>query len=263
MTTLTAGTQYRKERSERCGRSGRITPCKLECHTRDSPLPAHVFSNRLKHDVPPHPFPELSPPLQPHSKNRRLDYDGSPPMSEQRRLVLRRCTRGGAIGGVSSRAILGWGVAEQRRFLRATSTRARVESVGGETKNPDDRSITRPASLKCPDHGYNSLHQIVVCTRRVMTGWGHTSASSKPARHALFSQLPSVSTMDEKSQRRRDGALSLLNVAIEAMNLAKEVSSATPAKAVFGSVSAILVMIRVGLLLVRPSKLQANAYRTP
>ena len=58
--------------------------------------------------------------------------------------------------------------------------------------------------------------------------------------------------MDENTQRRRDGALSLLNAAIEAMNLAKEVSSATPAKAVFGSVSAILVMIRVGPLLVRP-----------
>jgi hypothetical protein len=69
--------------------------------------------------------------------------------------------------------------------------------------------------------------------------------------------------MDEKSQRRRDGALSLLNVAIEAMNLAKEVSSATPAKAVFGSVSAILVMIKVRLLLVRSSQLQANVYRTP
>jgi hypothetical protein len=58
--------------------------------------------------------------------------------------------------------------------------------------------------------------------------------------------------MDENTQRRRDGALSLLNAAIEAMNLAKEVSSATPAKAIFGSVSAILVMIRVGPLLVRP-----------
>ena len=69
--------------------------------------------------------------------------------------------------------------------------------------------------------------------------------------------------MDENTQRRRDGALSLLNAAIEAMNLAKEVSSATPAKAVFGSVSAILVMIRVSLLLVRRDQLHANVYRTP
>ena len=54
--------------------------------------------------------------------------------------------------------------------------------------------------------------------------------------------------MDTRCQQRRDGALSLLNAAIEVMNLAKEVSSATPAKAIFGSVSAILTMIRVGLL---------------
>ena len=67
--------------------------------------------------------------------------------------------------------------------------------------------------------------------------------------------------MDPKSQRRRDAALSLLNTAIEAMNLAKEVSSATPAKAVFGSVSLILTMIKVSLFLVRLDQPQANVYR--
>jgi hypothetical protein len=40
-------------------------------------------------------------------------------------------------------------------------------------------------------------------------------------------------------------------MAIEGMNLAKEVTSMTPAKAVFGSVSIILTVIRVSLLLVR------------
>ena len=52
-----------------------------------------------------------------------------------------------------------------------------------------------------------------------------------------------------QQQKRQENALSLLNVAIDAMNLAKEVSSATPAKAVFGSVSIILLMIRVYFLL--------------
>ena len=52
--------------------------------------------------------------------------------------------------------------------------------------------------------------------------------------------------MDPKSQRCRDGAVSLLNMAIEAVNLAKEVSNMTPANAVFGSVGVVLVMIRVG-----------------
>ena len=56
---------------------------------------------------------------------------------------------------------------------------------------------------------------------------------------------------------RRDGALSALNTAIEAMNLAKEVSSVTPAKAVFGSVSVLLTMIRVRFLL---SPLQRCTY---
>jgi len=59
--------------------------------------------------------------------------------------------------------------------------------------------------------------------------------------------LPQVSTMEVRPQRPkgRDGALSSLNIAIEAMNLAKEVSSITPAKAVFGSVSILLTMVRV------------------
>ena len=53
--------------------------------------------------------------------------------------------------------------------------------------------------------------------------------------------------MAPKSERpkRGDRALPLLNLAIEGLNLAKEISSATPAKAVFGTVSALLVIIRV------------------
>ena len=50
---------------------------------------------------------------------------------------------------------------------------------------------------------------------------------------------------NSRPQKRQDNTLSLLNAAIEALNLAKEVTSATPAKAVFGSVSALLTMIRV------------------
>ena len=54
---------------------------------------------------------------------------------------------------------------------------------------------------------------------------------------------------DSQRQKPRDNPLSLLNAAIEAMNLAKEISSVTPAKAVFGSVSILLTMIRVRTLL--------------
>lgn len=57
--------------------------------------------------------------------------------------------------------------------------------------------------------------------------------------------------MTEKYQRPegRDGVLSSLGVAIDNLNLAKEVSSIAPAKAVFCSVVALLTTIRVSFLL--------------
>ena len=53
--------------------------------------------------------------------------------------------------------------------------------------------------------------------------------------------------MDTKSRRPKggDSTLSSLNITIEALNLAKEVCGITPAKIAFGSVSALLTMIRV------------------
>ena len=57
--------------------------------------------------------------------------------------------------------------------------------------------------------------------------------------------------MEAKSQRPegREGVISVLNGFIETFNLAKEVASNTPAKAVFGSVVVILAMVRVSRLL--------------
>jgi len=56
--------------------------------------------------------------------------------------------------------------------------------------------------------------------------------------------------MQANSQRPkgRDGTISSLNIAIEGLNLAKEISSVTPAKAVFGSASVLLTMIKVRFL---------------
>ena len=48
-----------------------------------------------------------------------------------------------------------------------------------------------------------------------------------------------------QESKARDGLLSSLNAAIGALDLAKEISSATPAKAVFGSVSVLLTLIKV------------------
>ena len=55
---------------------------------------------------------------------------------------------------------------------------------------------------------------------------------------------------ESQPPKEREGVVSALNAAIEVLNLAKEVSSATPAKAVFGSVSVILATIRVSFFLV-------------
>ena len=112
------------------------------------------------------------------------------------------------------------------------------------------------SSLKCGDHEYNSLHQTTLLARGAprkngrssVLGFGSFRTARAPRR---FSQVPRPSTMDAKSSKRqkhRESALSLLNVAIEATNLAKEISSATPAKAVFGSVSILLTMIAVRFL---------------
>ena len=70
--------------------------------------------------------------------------------------------------------------------------------------------------------------------------------------------------MDTKSQRQkgRDTTLSSLNAAIDAINIAKDALSMTPAKAALGSVAVILTMIKVGLLPMLVSRLLANVYRT-
>ena len=52
-----------------------------------------------------------------------------------------------------------------------------------------------------------------------------------------------------KQRKEREKAISTLNALIEGLNLAKEVLSITPARAVFGSVCTLLVMIRVRLFL--------------
>ena len=57
--------------------------------------------------------------------------------------------------------------------------------------------------------------------------------------------------MTDKSQRSKgpgDGVLSTLNIAIEGLNIAKDVMDIAPAKAAFGTVAILLTMIRVSLL---------------
>ena len=62
--------------------------------------------------------------------------------------------------------------------------------------------------------------------------------------------------MDQKSKlpKESSGVLSMLDVAIGDLNLAKNGSSVAPAKAVFGEVSGLLPAIRVSLFSIRVRK---------
>ena len=68
-----------------------------------------------------------------------------------------------------------------------------------------------------------------------------------------------MATKSQKS-KTRDGLLSSLDVAIDVLNLAKEISNATPAKAVFGSVGTLLAMIKVCSTLFRDDESPSQIY---
>ena len=55
----------------------------------------------------------------------------------------------------------------------------------------------------------------------------------------------------DPQRQHQDNVISTLNLAIEGLNLTKEILSITPAKAICGSVTVVLAMIRVRLSLVR------------
>ena len=100
---------------------------------------------------------------------------------------------------------------------------------------------------------FSSLHG-TICTRpdNRMGAHLYKGSSSQPPRLTAFSWLPCTSTMTDKSKRPKgpgDGVLSTLNLAIDGLNLAKEVASVTPAKAAFGTVAILLTMIRVNPVL--------------
>jgi hypothetical protein len=75
----------------------------------------------------------------------------------------------------------------------------------------------------------------------------------QPACNNVFSCHVDFEPMyaDAQRQERREDVLSSLNMAIESLNLAKELSSITPAKTVFSSAGIILTMIRVDFFLLR------------
>ena len=68
--------------------------------------------------------------------------------------------------------------------------------------------------------------------------------------HRYLAGLPCFSSMTDKSkqQKRRDGAIPSLDVAISLVSIGKEASSMTPAPAVFGVVTILLTTIRVSFI---------------
>ena len=54
---------------------------------------------------------------------------------------------------------------------------------------------------------------------------------------------------DSQRQEGRDSTLSKLNLAIDTLSLAKDVSTIAPAQAAFGAVCALLTILRVTVLL--------------
>ncbi|KAF9785500.1 hypothetical protein BJ322DRAFT_1063504 [Thelephora terrestris] len=99
----------------------------------------------------------------------------------------------------------------------------------------------KPGSLP---RGVTGAHCVSHRNRRVTDHLYQGSDSFPPlATTTSFTTVQPVTTAElavqhcPKPQRKkgREGAISVLKVAIDALNLAKEVSSATPAKAVFGT----------------------------
>ena len=66
--------------------------------------------------------------------------------------------------------------------------------------------------------------------------------------------------MTDNSQRwkGRGRVIPALNMAIDALNLAKDATSTTPVNPVFGTVATLLTMIRVSSLLFRDGMFQAH-----
>ena len=67
---------------------------------------------------------------------------------------------------------------------------------------------------------------------------------------------------DSRRRQRQDNVISSLNVAIDGLNLTKEVLSITPAKAVCGSVGFVLTVIRVCFPRVRVDRCGLNSKLT-
>ena len=137
-------------------------------------------------------------------------------------------------------------LAEERKEHRRSTDRAQL-AQNASTTNKIPSSNGAVSTRFVPN-------QATVSTRCVITKWPLNCIGARAlphslcATHTLFSQLLRLSTMDSansKWQKRQENIFSSLDVAIKALNLAKDVCGIPPAQAVFASVSILLTMIRV------------------
>ena len=120
--------------------------------------------------------------------------------------------------------------------------RGRATAGGGWIRERWFRS-SRGFILPRPDDGTKAIH-FTKWLRRLHEAC-HGGMAAHPPPHPGRRTPPSTMAPNPERPRRRDNVISSLNMAIEALNLTKEILSITPAKSVCGSVSLILVMIRV------------------
>jgi len=118
----------------------------------------------------------------------------------------------------------------------------------------EDQPVS-PVFKRC-SHGQKFLHQIGGHNTIAAHLYRGSKPSSQFSRRTILSQLPRVSTMEANPQRpnEREDAIPALNAAVEDLNVAEKASSIPPAKAVLGSVVALLTLIRACLL---PSRYDA------
>jgi len=164
----------------------------------------------------------------------------------------------------------GSGVSHSTKYTTPSQTPSHMSGLGGRNRRPP--SVTSSDEEVSSDmSSENSLSTPPAQPRRLLTpiygpGTGRTAPVSLPTQApgtgraglGLFptvfheaplshNYLPRAPAMAARSQRPqgRGGVLSALNMTIDALNLAREVSSIAPAKRAFGSVNALLAVTRV------------------
>lgn len=123
---------------------------------------------------------------------------------------------------------------------RISSTRRGTSEKSGGFEQP------RPTPISL-DHVSASAHPRLSDSDETSPREDEKMAGGKLSAPTSFRSYQDSQSMDSKPKqsKRRQDALSTLNVLIEGLNLAQNLSSVTPVKAVFSTVSIILTMIRV------------------